>query len=235
MNGTRADLAEIGALARNHPTPACDILICPPAPLLIPATDIAGPIAIGAQDCHTNTSGAHTGDISAAQIRDAGARYVILGHSERRTDHGETNALIAAKITAAWEANLIAILCIGETLEQYEAGQTLPVLYEQLDNSLPKGVTAKNTVIAYEPVWAIGSGKTPSIQEISDVHNALRTHLLTLVGSQSNGIPLLYGGSVKPQNAAEIFAIQNVDGALVGGASLKADDFSQIISALEKS
>lgn len=235
MNGTQADLKEIAALAENHPSPACDILICPPAPLLIPAVDTAGPIAIGAQDCHTNTSGAHTGEISAAQIRDTGARYVILGHSERRTDHEEKNALIAEKITAAWQADLIAILCIGETLAQYEAGQTLPTLYEQLDNSLPNGVTSKNTVIAYEPVWAIGSGKTPTVQEISDVHDALRTHLLTLVGPQSNGIPLLYGGSVKPQNAAEIFAIQNVDGALVGGASLKANDFSQIITALEKS
>ena len=235
MNGTGESLAEISALVSGFPSPACDILICPPATLLARMSDATdgSAIATGAQDCHANVSGAHTGDISAEMVGDAGGTHIIVGHSERRTDHGETDANVKAKAEATWNAGLIAVICIGETLEEREAGRTLEVVGSQLAGSVPEGATAENTVIAYEPVWAIGTGKVPTLQEIGEVHDDIRTRLVARFGDTGHGIRLLYGGSVKPSNADEIFGVANVDGALVGGASLKADDFSGIIAALE--
>ncbi|MGR3504185.1 triose-phosphate isomerase [Pseudaestuariivita sp.] len=233
MNGLTASLTELDTLAARFPKPGCDVLICPPATLIAPAKARAGSIAIGGQDCHTGVSGAHTGDVSAEMLADIGASHVIVGHSERRDDHGESSELIEAKAEAAWRAGLTAVICIGESLAQREAGETLDVLTEQLAQSTPDGATAANTVIAYEPVWAIGTGKVPTLAQIGEVHDALRGQLEARFGAEGTGIRLLYGGSVKPSNAAEIFAVSNVDGALVGGASLKADDFGGIISALE--
>ncbi|EDZ48132.1 triose-phosphate isomerase [Rhodobacterales bacterium Y4I] len=236
MNGTGAALAELAALAESHPAPAADILICPPATLLSRAAEAARSIAIGGQDCHAKASGAHTGDLSAAMLKDAGASAVILGHSERRADHGETDAQVCAKAEAAISEGLTAVICIGETLAEREAGDTLKVAGTQLAGSVPANATGANTVIAYEPVWAIGTGKVPTLEQIAEVHDFLRAELTARFGADTaDSIRLLYGGSVKPSNAAEIFAVSNVDGALVGGASLKAADFSPIISALEAS
>ncbi len=235
MNGTVDDLMQIVAIAGAAPADGCDTLICPPATLIARAADAARGthLAIGAQDCHTAASGAHTGDISAAMLRDAGARYVILGHSERRADHGESSALVSAKTTAAWDAGLVAIVCVGETEAERDAGQTLDVVLGQLDGSIPDGATAESLVVAYEPVWAIGTGRVPSLDQIAEVHDAIRARLADRLGATVGGeISLLYGGSVKPSNASEIFAVSNVDGALVGGASLKASDFTAIITAL---
>ncbi len=189
-------------------------------------------LQVGGQDCHPRASGAHTGDIAAAQLCDAGATHVILGHSERRADHGETDALVRAKAEAARAAGLVALICVGETEAQRDAGQTLAVVAAQLAGSVPDGATAADTVIAYEPVWAIGTGRTPTLPEIAEVHAALRAGLAARFGDQAAGMRLLYGGSVKPSNAAEIFGLPNVDGALVGGASLKAADFGAIVAAL---
>lgn len=233
MNGTSADLPELDALAQSHAAPTVDIAICGPATLLSRMAQSG--IATGGEDCHVQASGAHTGDISAPMLKDAGATYVITGHSERRTDHGETDAMVAAKTQAGWAAGLHVILCIGETEAQYRAGETLDVLRGQMDGSIPEGATAATTTIAYEPVWAIGTGLTPTPEEIADVHAALRTYLVDRFGADGAKMRLLYGGSVKASNAADIFALQNVDGALVGGASLKAADFSPIIDALEAS
>ncbi len=236
MNGTGASLAELAALAESHARPAADILICPPATLLSRAADTAkgSAVAIGGQDCHANASGAHTGDLSAAMLKDAGASAVILGHSERRADHGETDAQVCAKAEAAISEGLIAVICIGETLAEREAGDTLKVAGTQLAGSVPASATGENTVIAYEPVWAIGTGKVPTLEQIAEVHDFLRAELTARFGAETaDSIRLLYGGSVKPSNASEIFAVSNVDGALVGGASLKAADFSPIITALE--
>ena len=236
MNGVQTSLTEIQTLAETHATSTIDILICPPATLIAQAANIEGVISIGGQDCHGAQAGAHTGDTSAEMLKDAGAEYVILGHSERRTDHGETNTQIHDKVLAAWNAGLTAVLCIGETLEQRENGETNQVLTKQLAGSMPDGALASNTVVAYEPVWAIGTGKIPTFDEISQAHSFIRgfvaSHQET---SEAHGMSLLYGGSVKPSNAAEIFALNNVDGALVGGASLLAKDFSAIINALEAS
>lgn len=231
MNGTAADLAVIAGLAEAHPSPAVDILICPPATLLARAGG-HGAIAVGGQDCHAKTSGAHTGDIAAAMLKDAGATHVITGHSERRTDHNETDDMIAAKSQAAYDAGLIAVICIGETLEQRDAGTTLDVIDRQLTGSVPDAATAANTVIAYEPVWAIGTGKVPTTEQIAEVHSHIRTRLAARF-SDADGMRILYGGSVKASNAADIFAVKDVDGALVGGASLTQADFSPIITALE--
>ena len=235
MNGLGASLAEIDALVESHGKAACDVLICPPATLLSQMSDRAdhSAVAVGAQDCHANTSGAHTGDISAAMIKDAGGSHVIVGHSERRADHGETNADVRAKSEAVWNENLIAIICVGETLEEREAGRTLDVVRGQVEGSTPDAANAENTVIAYEPVWAIGTGKVPTLEEIGAVHDDIRMQLEQRFGDAGKGMRILYGGSVKPTNANDIFAVSNVDGALVGGASLKASDFSGIISALE--
>ncbi len=234
MNGVAESLAEIEALIAAHPSPTCDVLICPPATLLSRLSErtATSPIATGGQDCHANASGAHTGDVSAEMIADAGGSYVIVGHSERRADHGESDAVVQAKAVAAWRSGLIAIICIGETLEEREVGKTLEVVGGQLQGSVPEGATAANTVIAYEPVWAIGTGKVPTLDEIGEVHDDIRARLAARFGTEADAMRLLYGGSVKPTNAAEIFAISNVDGALVGGASLKAADFGGIVAAL---
>jgi triosephosphate isomerase len=234
MNGTGASLAEVAALLAAHPAAGCDMLLCPPATLLARMADLARgtALAIGGQDCHAQAAGAHTGDISAAMLADAGASHVILGHSERRADHGETDAQVAAKVAAAWSAGLVAVVCVGETEAQRDAGQTLDVIGRQIAASLPDGATAANTVVAYEPVWAIGTGRTPTLAEIAEVHRFLRARLTARLGAEAAGVRLLYGGSVKPSNAAEIFAVPEVDGALVGGASLKASDFGAIVVAL---
>ena len=234
MNGTVADLDEVRALIAAHPAPSCEMLLCPPATLISRMAEVARGTAlmVGGQDCHAKASGPHTGDLSAAMLRDAGATHVILGHSERRTDHGETDAQIRAKAEAALAQGLIAIVCIGETEAERDAGQTLGVIGRQLDGSIPGSATAATLVVAYEPVWAIGTGRTPTLAEIGEVHTFLRSRLRGLIGAEADGLRLLYGGSVKPSNAAEIFAIPHVDGALVGGASLKAADFGAIVAAL---
>lgn len=235
MNGLAGSLGEVAQLAADHPSPTSDVLLCPPATLVARMAEAASgtPIAVGGQDCHANASGAHTGDTSAEMLRDAGASAVIVGHSERRTDHGETDATVAAKAEAGWRAGLTAIICLGETLAEREAGETLAIVGSQLAGSVPDGATAGNTVIAYEPVWAIGTGKVPTLEEIGEVHTAIRAALTTRFASEGDGIRILYGGSVKPSNAAEIFGVPDVDGALVGGASLKAADFGGIIAALD--
>lgn len=234
MNGTAADLGEITALMVAFPAPALDLLICPPATLLAPMADLRGahPLRLGGQDCHSAPHGAHTGDISATMLRAAGADYVILGHSERRAAYHEANETIAAKASAAHAAGLTAVICLGESLGQRLAGQTLDIVAQQLAASVPASATGANTVIAYEPIWAIGTGKVPTLPEIAEVHAKLRADLVQRFGAEGMGMRLLYGGSVKPSNAAEIFALPDVDGALVGGASLKAADFGAIISAL---
>lgn len=234
MNGLPEGLAEVSALLAAFPAPLIDVLICPPATLLAPMASLRGShgLRLGGQDCHAASAGAHTGDISADMLRAAGADYVILGHSERRAAYGETDAAIAAKSTAAHGAGLIAVICLGETLDQREAGSTLPVVAAQLAASVPHTATAQNTVIAYEPIWAIGTGRVPTLPQIAEVHAKLRADLAQRFGPDGAEMRLLYGGSVKPSNAAEIFALPDVDGALVGGASLKAADFGAIISAL---
>jgi triosephosphate isomerase len=236
MNGTGASLAEIEALAKAHPNPGCDVLICPPATLLSRLSERTSGTAIktGGQDCHAATSGAHTGDISAEMIADAGGSHVIVGHSERRADHGETDGDIAAKAAAVWKAGLVAVICLGETLAEREAGQTIDVVASQLSGSVPDGADGDNTVIAYEPVWAIGTGKVPTLDEIAAVHADIRSRLKARFGAAGDDMPILYGGSVKPSNADDIFGVADVDGALVGGASLKAEDFGGIVAALER-
>ncbi|WP_116130988.1 triose-phosphate isomerase [Tropicimonas sp. IMCC34043] len=237
MNGTEASLAEIDAMIAAFPAPGCKVLICPPATLLERLSRRAGngPIATGSQDCHMKASGAHTGDISAEMIKDAGGSYAIVGHSERRTDHGETDAIVCAKAEAALAGGLIAVVCIGETEAQRDAGETLDLIGTQLAGSIPEGVTGDTLVVAYEPVWAIGTGRIPTIEQITEVHDFIRTRLIERFGAEVGAaVSLLYGGSVKPSNATEIFAVENVDGALVGGASLKASDFGAIIDALQK-
>jgi len=234
MNGLAKESAsELSALvskANDQKEVGCDILICPPALLVSEMASLCegSAVSIGAQDCHANEKGAHTGDISAEMVADAGGRYCIVGHSERRTDHGESNADVKAKAEAALRAGLIAIVCVGETLEEREGGKTLALISDQVKNSLPEGATAANTVIAYEPVWAIGTGKVPATSDVDDVHNHIRSDLKDLM-SDADGVRLLYGGSVKGSNAAELMAVENVNGALVGGASLKAEDFWPIV------
>lgn len=238
MNGTLDTLTQLKALVAiiemNEDT---DVLICPPATLLMTATKAAASsgIQIGAQDCHAETSGAHTGNISATMIADTGALHVIVGHSERRDSHGETDADIRAKATAATASGLTAIICIGESEAERLSGDTLEVLGQQLAASCPDTARSTDTVIAYEPIWAIGTGKVPSLAQITEVHDFLRDQLSSRFGPDGAEFRLLYGGSVKPDNAAEIFKARNVNGALVGGASLKAADFAPIITALQSS
>jgi triosephosphate isomerase len=218
MNGLKASLSELEALIATPAPEGCDLLICPPATLVAAfAARAAGShVRIGGQDCHWQVSGAHTGDISAEMLADAGASHIIVGHSERRTDHGETDAVAKAKAQAVARAGLTPILCIGETLAQREAGETLAVIERQLAGSMPEGLS--RLVVAYEPVWAIGTGLTPSVAQVAQAHDAIRARV-------GPGIAILYGGSVKPSNAAELLSVPHVDGALVGGASLKAADF----------
>ncbi|MBO9473473.1 triose-phosphate isomerase [Shimia sp. R10_1] len=235
MNGTATALAELETLAAAGARNQTDVLICPPATLISRAADSAGgALDIGGQDCHANTSGAHTGDVSAEMLKDAGASHVILGHSERREDHGETDVDVNAKTIAALAGGLIAVVCVGESLAEREANQTLDVIGAQLAGSIPDDVSGATLVVAYEPIWAIGTGKVPTLEQIGEVHDFMRAELGARFGSDvGDAIRLLYGGSVKPGNAAEIFAVSNVDGALVGGASLKAADFGAIITALD--
>jgi len=236
MNGTSASLNELRAIGHGFMSgldAETDALICPPATLLYHASEIlkSTPVKLGGQDCHAKESGAHTGEISAEMLKDAGASYVIVGHSERRTDNGETDAVVRAKAEAAWRAGIVAIICIGETKDEREGGTTLQVLSRQIAGSVPNTAAHANTVIAYEPVWAIGTGLTPTAADVAEAHAHIRSELKKLLGAEAAGMRLLYGGSVKPSNAAELLAVENVDGALVGGASLKAADFLGIAEA----
>jgi triosephosphate isomerase len=235
MNGTTASLVEVDALLPSVSASGPEVLICPPATLLAPMAARVGdgPMALGGQDCHTAQDGAHTGEISAQMLRDAGASYVILGHSERRADCHETDAMVRAKTQAAWSQGLRAIVCVGETEAERDASNTLAIIGGQLAGSIPDQATGENLVIAYEPVWAIGTGRTPTLDQIGEVHDFIRARLEKRFGEGvGRSVRLLYGGSVKPSNATEIFGVSNVDGALVGGASLKASDFSAIAAAL---
>jgi triosephosphate isomerase (TIM) len=233
MNGLKASMAEFEAMLNGASELAgkADLLVCPPATLIAAfAARARGAttLAVGAQDCHPKPSGAHTGDISAEMLADAGATAVIVGHSERRADHGETDALVRQKAQAAWRAGLIAIVCIGETRGERDGGRTLDICGAQLQGSLPEGSTAGNLVVAYEPVWAIGTGLTPTSGDVEQVHRFIRESLISRFNSEGERILILYGGSVKPSNAAELMGVANVNGALVGGASLKAADFLAI-------
>jgi triosephosphate isomerase len=235
MNGLKASAAELGKIIRGVGalSTRVDLMICPPATLAMTfaAAALGSKIDIGGQDCHAEPSGAFTGDISAEMLSDLGAKAVIVGHSERRTYHKETDVEVRAKAQAAWRAGLTAIVCIGETHSEREAGRTLDVLGHQLDGSLPDGATAANLVVAYEPVWAIGTGLTPTPADVAEVHAFIRGRLAARYGDTAESIRILYGGSVKPSNVAELMAVANVDGALVGGASLKAEDFLGIAAA----
>lgn len=236
MNGLAAASAEFLALGQGLDDALAgkvDVMICPPATLIsaLASSAAASKVALGGQDCHAKASGAHTGDIAAEMLKDAGASAVIVGHSERRTDHAETDAVVRAKAEAAWRAGLTAIICVGETEAERKAGKTLDVVGTQLAGSVPEGATAANTVIAYEPVWAIGTGLTPTTADVAEVHGAIRSALEARFGAEGAAMRLLYGGSVKPSNAAELMAVPHVNGALVGGASLKAADFLGIIAA----
>ena len=232
MNGTKESRAVVDELAAMHPAPDCDVLICPPAPL-IPLLAGTSPFMIGAQDCHAQMSGAHTGDVSAELLVQLGAGAIIVGHSERRADHGESSEDVQGKAVAAMRAGAIAVVCVGETESERDAGQTLEIVGEQLKVSVPADATSRTLVLAYEPVWAIGTGRVPTNAQIAEVHQYLREALNAHLGAEADGVRILYGGSVKPGNAAEIFAIANVDGGLVGGASLKSADFGPIITAAE--
>ena len=233
MNGSVAMLKEprlLAAMLKDVKLKA-DVMVCPPAVILRRVKSVlkGTRIKVGGQDCHWNPLGAHTGDISAEMLKEAGCSAVIVGHSERRTNHGETDEIVASKARAAQRAGLVAIICIGETLEERKAGKTLDVVARQLKASLPEGSTAANTVIAYEPVWAIGTGLTPTTAEVAEVHGLIRKELGQLMGGEGGQTRILYGGSVKASNAAELMGQPHVNGALVGGASLKAADFLGII------
>jgi triosephosphate isomerase len=239
MNGTGDDLDEVTRLITAFSgTQKVDIVLCPPATLLQRMSELAAgsSVQVGGQDCHAKAAGAHTGDVSAAMLREAGADYVILGHSERRTDHRETDLMVRAKVLAAAAERLVPIVCIGETLAEREAGHTLDVVGGQLEGSLPGDLAGDigigDVVVAYEPVWAIGTGLTASAAQIGEVHGFIRDRLVGRFGAAGAGMRILYGGSVKAANAVEIFAVPHVDGALVGGASLKANDFGPIVTAL---
>ena len=229
MNGLAADGLALARSLAAAPEGVAELLVCPPATLLAPVASVlsGSRVALGGQDCHAEEAGAHTGDISAAMLIDAGCSHVIAGHSERRTGHGESDAIVRAKAGAAHRAGLIAIVCVGETAEERDAGRAEAVVAASLLGSLPEGARPENTVVAYEPVWAIGTGRTPTVDEVIAVHAALRAAL----GEQGAGTRILYGGSVKPDNAAALLAPYDVDGALVGGASLSAVDFLAIAGA----
>lgn len=237
MNGLKADLGIAAAVAQGYQAvleAAVDLAICPPATLLFTAgAALAGSgIATGGQDCSVQPSGAFTGEISAAMLADAGATFCIVGHSERRTLHGESDATVKAKAVAARKALLVPIVCVGETREEREAGEALAVVRRQLEGSVPEGLDGASLVIAYEPVWAIGTGLTPTAADVAEMHASIRADLGRILGeAAAAGVRLLYGGSVKPSNAAELMNVPHVDGALVGGASLKAEDFLAIAQA----
>jgi triosephosphate isomerase len=238
MNGLRASTAEFEAVLRGAPDvlDKVDLLVCPPLTLLTTLVSKAlsfgqegdRVVTVGAQDCHAKPSGAHTGDVSAEMLADAGASAIIVGHSERRADHGETDAVVRHKVEAVWRAGLTAIVCIGETQAQRDAGHTLEVCGAQLQGSIPDDATSGNLVVAYEPVWAIGTGLTPTAEDVEQVHKFIRYRLTERFKGEGASVRILYGGSVKPSNARELMAVPNVNGALVGGASLKATDFLAI-------
>jgi triosephosphate isomerase len=235
MNGTTASLGELRLLASMLAGVKlnCDVMICPPASLLMAATRLtrSAQIQLGGQDCHPDPQGPFTGDIAAEMLKDAGATAVIVGHSERRIGHQEKSELVRGKARAAHRAGLVSIICIGETIDERKRGDALRVLGEQVSLSVPERSTGLNTIVAYEPVWAIGTGLTPSLGEVEEAHGHIRTELANLLGEAGSSIRVLYGGSVKPGNASELMAIDNVNGALVGGASLRAADFIGIIKA----
>jgi triosephosphate isomerase len=237
MNGTRASLDELSALAGMLTTgeaPRAIVVICPPATMLaaVARQGATSGIQAGGQDCHAAASGAHTGDIAAGMLADAGAQYVIVGHSERRADHAETDAQVRAKAEAAIGAGLKPIICVGETEAQRDSGQAESVVEGQLAGSIPDAASQHEVIVAYEPVWAIGTGRTPTNDDIATMHASIRRHLVDRFGDKGPDIRILYGGSLKPQNAREILAVENVNGGLVGGASLLAKDFYTIISAV---
>lgn len=238
MNGLKADgeaLAKALTAKIAQTPPAVDMLVCPPATLIdrVAGAVKGSALAVGGQDCHAEKSGAHTGDVSAPMLKDLGASHVILGHSERRTDHGETSAVVRAKAAAAHAAGLVAIVCLGETEAERDGGRTLAVVEEQFAGSLPEGVTPDNTVIAYEPVWAIGTGRTPTLDEVAEVHRTIRALAAKSLGKAvAEALRILYGGSMKPSNAKELLALEDVDGGLVGGASLKVEDFWAIAQSV---
>jgi len=241
MNGLKADgtalASDLANLLNAETAPVFEMLICPPFTLIAGIGDAinGSAIALGAQDCHIAEKGAHTGDVSAAMLADLGCQYVLTGHSERRADHGESDADVKAKAEAILACGLSAIICIGETEEERDAGKTMEVVKSQLSGSLPEGAKAANTVIAYEPVWAIGTGRTPSDDEVQEVHALIRAELVKALGEdEAAGVRLLYGGSMKPENAQNLLALEDVDGGLIGGASLKADDFWAIAQSCEK-
>ena len=229
MNGLSGSVTELQGIKQGAAELAgkAELMICPPATLIasFAAAAKGSKLLIGGQDCHAKASGAHTGDVAAEMLADAGATAVIVGHSERRTDHKESNADVKAKAEAAWRAGLTAIVCVGEQRAEREAGKTLDVVGSQLADSLPDGATAANLVVAYEPVWAIGTGLTPTAADVAEVHAFIRKQLTGRFGAAGEGVRILYGGSVKPSNAKELLGIADVNGALVGGASLKATDF----------
>jgi len=236
MNGLQSALGELNAMADGYGpelTPKVDLAICPPATLVHACSKAAAGtgITIGGQDCHANESGAHTGDVSAEMMKDAGAGLIIVGHSERRADHGETSDDVWKKATAVHRAGLVAVVCVGETEAERDAGETLSIVSRQLAGSLPQGASATNTIVAYEPVWAIGTGRTPTEDDVAQVHAMIRQNLTERFAGQGSAMRILYGGSVKPGNAAALMAVANVNGALVGGASLKASDFLGIAAA----
>lgn len=237
MNGLRRSLDTIEAMmarAQEGVLEKVDLLVCPPATLVALAVKTVDtvPIHIGGQTCHAGESGAHTGDVAAEMLHDLGASYVITGHSERRTDHAESDSVVHDQTEAAWRAGLCAIVCVGETKDEREAGKEIDVVAAQLAGSVPDGATAATTVIAYEPVWAIGTGLTPTVDDIAAMHKAIRDVMVARFGEEGAAMRLLYGGSVKPGNAAEVLAPEHVDGALVGGASLSASDFMGIADAV---
>ncbi|MFZ0459086.1 MAG: triose-phosphate isomerase [Rhodoplanes sp.] len=236
MNGLKGSIAELEKLmaAASAFTGKVELMVCPPATLVaqFAAKAQGSPVAIGAQDCHAETAGAFTGDISAEMLKDSGATAVIVGHSERRTYHKETDAEVRAKALAAWRAGLLAIICVGETKDERVGGKTLDVIGRQVEGSLPDGTTPANVVIAYEPVWAIGTGLTPTTADVAEAHGFIRAQVAKRFGQAvADGVRIQYGGSVKPSNAKELMSVSDVDGALVGGASLKADDFLGIVGA----
>jgi triosephosphate isomerase (TIM) len=233
MNGLRASVSELEKIVRDsrYLRERIDLMICPPATLIMPFAAVADGIAIGGQDCHPEPAGAYTGDIAAEMLADLGAKAVITGHSERRSYHRETDDEVRRKVMAAWRAGLLAILCVGESQDDRVGGRTLKIVGAQLQGSLPDRARPDNLVIAYEPVWAIGSGLTPTPADIAEVHGFIRRQVAARLGAAGEGVRILYGGSVKPANAGELMAVPDVDGALVGGASLKAEDFLAIAGA----
>ena len=235
MFGDKNMISEIKKIDQHCNEVRCDVAICPPFPLILSAYEQTKNIQIGAQNCHTDINGAHTGEVSAEMLTEVGAQLIIVGHSERRQDNYESNDIVKLKSEAVHRAGATAVVCIGETLKERETDKTLSVLQEQMLNSLPKNVNPLNTVVAYEPVWAIGTGLVPEIDQIRAAHSFIRGFLASTYGAEAHNVKILYGGSVKGSNAKEIFSISNVNGALVGGASLKSNDFIEIITAASNS